>query len=42
MYNLSQRAPGCWLDALYAERIVAWRASAPDDSWNCVTNYQTK
>jgi len=42
MYNLSQRSPGCRLYALYAERIVALRASPPDDSWDGVTNYQTK
>jgi adenylate cyclase len=42
MYNLSQRSPACRLYALYAERIVALRASPPDDSWNGVTIYQTK
>jgi len=42
MYNLSQRSSDCRLYALYAERIVALRASPPDDSWNGVTIYQTK
>jgi adenylate cyclase len=42
MYNLSRRSPDCRLYALYAERIVALRASPPDDSWNGVTIYQTK
>lgn len=42
MYNLSQRSPGCRLYALYVERIVALRASPPEDSWDGVTIYQTK
>lgn len=42
LYNLSQRSPGCRLYSLYAERIVALRASPPDESWCGVTIYQTK
>lgn len=40
--NLAQRSPGCRLYSLYAERILAWRANPPAESWGGVTIYQTK
>jgi adenylate cyclase len=42
LYNLSQSSPGCRLYSLYTERIVAMRATPPDESWSGVTIYQTK
>jgi len=40
--NLAQTSPGCRLYSLYAERILAWRANPPAESWGGVTIYQTK